>query len=360
MTRDDIPLSYEAITDAWLSAVLCRDHSEAQVVDHWLGPADEGNTSRRRIHLAYNRAGEACRLPDSVFCKSSHRLDSRMVGAVGTLECEVGFYRHVRDHLDLEAPRALWARIDPESLNSIVVLQDLGEDTTFCSVDTAMTDADFFGQASLLASYHRRFLGSEDFEPVLGGFLTWPQYFARALELGIAPLCQNGFREAEAVIPARLFARADEIWPATLASVARHDDLPATLVHCDTHLRNWYRTADGRMGLSDWKAWRGHWSRDLAYAVATSLDVGTRRRLEGDILRSYLDALGASDTGGQAHAEAWTNYRQQLLGVLAWWTITLAPSSAMPDMQPREIALEMIRRIAIAIDDLDALDSFAA
>jgi len=44
--------------------------------------------------------------------------------------------------------------------------------------------------------------------------------------------------------------------------------------------------------------------------------------------------------------------------VLAFWTITINPAPGMPDMQPRDSTLEFIRRIAIAIDDLDALDSF--
>lgn len=358
LKREDIPLSYEAITNEWLTDVLCRDVPGSRVTAHRLGPRDDGNTSRRRIVLEYDAAGQTAGLPASVFCKSSHPLLSRLVGAVGSLECEVDFYRSVRDKFEVEAPHALWAAIDRHSLNSIIVLNDLASGTVFCSIDTPLDDADHVGQVELMACYHRRFLESADFQDVLGGFPSWPDYFARALELGIAEPCANGFRAAEAVIPGRLFQREAEIWPATLASVERHKSLPQTLAHCDTHLRNWYRTADGRMGLSDWKAWRGHWSRDLAYALCTSLTPETRRRIERDLIDHYLSSLPPSENGARAREDAWRNYRQQLLGALAWWTVTLTPSSAMPDMQPRDVALEMVRRIAIAIDDLDALDSF--
>ncbi|MEJ2459065.1 MAG: hypothetical protein P8Y58_13380 [Novosphingobium sp.] len=44
--------------------------------------------------------------------------------------------------------------------------------------------------------------------------------------------------------------------------------------------------------------------------------------------------------------------------VLAFWTNTLNPAPGMPDMQPRDSTLEFIRRITIAMDDLDTLDSF--
>jgi hypothetical protein len=56
--------------------------------------------------------------------------------------------------------------------------------------------------------------------------------------------------------------------------------------------------------------------------------------------------------------QAWKLYRQQLFGALAWWTVTLTPSPDMPDMQPQATAVEFIKRITHAIDDLNALESF--
>jgi len=58
---------------------------------------------------------------------------------------------------------------------------------------------------------------------------------------------------AEQVIPGRLYARRNEIWPATRRSTERHARLPHTLIHGDDHQRNWYITPDGAMGLNDWQ-----------------------------------------------------------------------------------------------------------
>ena len=44
--------------------------------------------------------------------------------------------------------------------------------------------------------------------------------------------------------------------------------------------------------------------------------------------------------------------------VLAYWTNTVNPAPGVPDMQPREMSDEFVRRIATAIDDVDALDVF--
>jgi hypothetical protein len=55
---NDLPLSYEAITPEWLTRVLTGNHPDAQVVSHRLGEPDEGTSSRRRISLDWNEAGE--------------------------------------------------------------------------------------------------------------------------------------------------------------------------------------------------------------------------------------------------------------------------------------------------------------
>ncbi|MCK9930830.1 hypothetical protein MXD62_27440 [Frankia sp. Mgl5] len=52
-SADELPLSYEEITPAWLTSVLAPalGVAGAQVVAHRLGEKDEGTSSRRRILL---------------------------------------------------------------------------------------------------------------------------------------------------------------------------------------------------------------------------------------------------------------------------------------------------------------------
>jgi hypothetical protein len=112
------------------------------------------------------------------------------------------------------------------------------------------------------------------------------------------------------------------------------------------------------MGLGDWQcASRGHWGRDLVYTIVTALDVEERRRSMKDLILYYLDKLRASGGPEVSFDEAWQHCRQQLMSVLTWWTVTLTPPPGLPDMQPRDITLEFVRRITIAIDDMDSLDS---
>jgi Ser/Thr protein kinase RdoA (MazF antagonist) len=130
------------------------------------------------------------------------------------------------------------------------------------------------------------------------------------------------------------------------------------LIHSDVHLRNWYIRADGAIGLNDWQsACRGHWGRDVAYALTAAMDVDTRRRMVKPLLQYYLDRLREEGGPATSFEEAWIHYRQQLFSALAFWTITM-PSPDLPDMQPVDTTLEMIRRLSCAIDEYDALESF--
>ena len=187
--------------------------------------------------------------------------------------------------------------------------------------------------------------------------------------LGLEAISKNGFRMSEAAIPARLFRREAEIWPATVKSAALHQQAPLTLTHNDVHLRNWYIAGSGQMGLADWQNFgKGHWSRDFAYTVSTSLTTKDRAAWEKELLRRYLDQLHAAGGAAIAFSEAWKLYRQSLFSALVWWTGTLGLPAAYGKantetedlIQPRDAQLALIGRMATAVDDLDALESFEA
>jgi hypothetical protein len=359
-SADQIPISYESITPEWVTSILCNDHPGAKVVRVQLGPRDSGTSNRRRIELFYNDAVRAAGLPGSIFCKASHELRNRLIsGHSGGIHCEVTFYRIVRNLLQIEAPVCYWAIYDPVSFNSIVVLQDMTGEVEYCNHKTPVDRARAESQLALLAAFHGRFYESPQLTGALSALPTWNQRFDNLASFKLEECCAYGFEASRDVIPERLFAQHARIWPATLASVERHRQLPHTLCHGDVHLKNWYITPRG-MGLGDWQVThRGHWSRDFAYTISTSLAVEDRRAWERDLLQFYLRKMQAAGGPELNFDDAWRNYRQQLASVLAFWTLTLTPSAEMPDMQPKDTTVEFIRRIAHAMDDLQALDSFA-
>lgn len=356
---EDIPLGFEAITPQWLTQVMCRRYPDAEVTAFQLGAPDEGTSSRRRIFLQYNAAGRDAGLPASVFCKSTHTLTSRArIGCVGFIEAEVNFYRAIRETLGIEAPRCWFANVNEHTLNSIIVLHDMTGLVEFCRYDRPVSRVQAENQMRLLATLHAPFHALPALASDYGYLETWAEQFTFLAETPYKQSCLRGFEMAERVIPLRLFARATEIFPATLRSAQSHASLPNTIIHSDVHLRNWYVAQSGEMGLNDWQCMcRGHWSRDLAYCLSTSLDIADRRAWERELIAYYLDRLHAAGGPRVEFDFAWRHYRAQLLGALAWWTGTLGQPPDKQDMQPPEVSLEFIKRIATAMDDLDALDA---
>jgi thiamine kinase-like enzyme len=360
LTAADLPFNYEAITPLWLTKILCANDAGAEVIACELGPRDEGTSSRRRLHLKYNEVGNRAGLPASVFCKSTQSLKSRYQLALnGFAEGEVLFYNHLRSQLAIEAPHSYFANFNAHTFNSIIIMRDMASEVTFCGHAEPMNLARAQSQLKLLATLHAKYYDGPATTQPLSYLRTWDDTFTATANNGFDEACWRGFTLAEEVIPPALFQREAEIWPATLRSVERHRHLPLTVVHSDPHLKNWYINANGDMGLNDWQCvCRGHWARDVSYALSTALEPEDRRRWERELITYYLACMQQAGVPEIPFHEAWTHYRQQLFGALAWWTGTLGQPPNAPEMQPRASSLQFIRRITTAIDDLAALESF--
>jgi Ecdysteroid kinase-like family len=359
-TRDDLPFTYETITPGWLSTVLAHGHRGAAVLSHTLGPVDDGTSNRRRIALEWNAAGVAAGLPDKLFCKGTQSLESRyMLGMNEGVQAEVNFYNLVRPTLAVIAPLALFARFDPRTLNSLIIMRDMKDEVDFCRLETDLSFAHAQSQMRLFATLHARYYQSAELDTTLAAFSRWEDFFTiTCVDAGFTDACIRGFTMAEAVIPPRLFRREAEVWPATLRCTELHRTLPRGLNHSDVHLKNWYITPAGEMGINDWQnAAKGNGGRDLAYCLGTSLSIEKRRLWERDLITYYCEEFTRAGGPKLDVDTTFLRYRQQMFAALAWWTGTLGQPPDAPAMQPAETSLEFIKRMATAIDDLDCLDS---
>ena len=358
----EVPTSYDAITDEWLTDVLCRSAPGAAVTGHRFNERDDGSSNRRRIFVTYNDAGQAAGLPGTVFCKAAESLQTRLVlGISGAALNEVNFYNKIRPRLEMEAPRGLHAGYNPTNYASLIMLEDMADHVTFCDDLTVIDWERATSQAANLARFHAHFYESPELGTDTVPYRTWHKWWYDMMTASpkFPESCDLAFGDSEALMPARLYRRRAEVWPATDKSLARHLELPKTFIHCDVHLKNWYVTNDNVMGLSDWQcAAVGHWSRDFVYTMTTALTIENRRKWEKDLVRFYLDKMAELGVPKISEDEAWKNLRQQLMTALAFWTITLHPAPGMPDMQPERTTHEFLRRLYAAIDDHDALDSF--
>jgi len=323
--------------------------------------ASAGTHERHRLRVTYNEAGEKAGLPSSIFTKSLPSFVTRMVaGFNGHARIEGGFYSEVRPLLDIEAPLCYYSTYDRETFAAIHLLEDLvhTKGATFCGHQTLVTRSMAEDMVDLLAALHGAFYGS----PKLSQY-RWLSHYAKWFQIGAEKMrtefyTEKAFDAAAHVIPTALMARRKEIWPATIRALEIHANGPDVFLHSDVHIGNWYQTAAGRMGLCDWQCpSRGHWSRDLSYALSAALKPEDRRTWERDLLKRYLDRLAERGGVRLDFDSSFTQYRQQMSHALAMWTITLCHSPLFPSMQGEAMTLAMIERIANAMVDLNSLDS---
>lgn len=355
----DVPWCAEAVTPEWLTAVLFRGAPDAAVTAVEVGGGSSGSSVRRRINVAYNAAGVAQGLPDTFFAKTTPTILTRLSSAMAASK-EGGFFRDIRAELPIEAPHLYASLYDRNSGRSFHLFGDLvaTRQAQFCNWKTPIGRGQAEQIVDTLAAFHGRFYDSPRFETDLRWLANYEGFVRTGERDGIRAGHDQAMIAAEHLIPNDVTRRKDRIYPLLLEGLNVHAAEPRTLLHSDVHLGNWYVTGDGRMGLCDWAlVCKGHWSRDFAYAISTTLDIPDRRAWERDLLQRYIERMHEIGDVRLDFDDAWLRYRQQTFAALLMWTPTLCHPPTMPDMQPEAMSLEMIRRITAAMSDLDSFDS---
>lgn len=357
------PGRVENITTAWLNRVLRPHLGGARVESFSVESHSSGTSVRARIHLRYSNVSEDADLPATIFIKSVPSLVTRIGnGLSGTAFTEAGFYNELRQHFEFEAPYGYYSAAQPRTYRAIHLLEDLvaTRGATFCEPTTSISREQADQIVEQLALLHGQGAGIDLDDHTRPGWLrTYPQWWAATGSISLIRRYHlRGQRRADelGLTPHRLVGRGEQLWSDFEASVDEHRQLSRTLIHGDTHLGNWYINGDDRMGLCDWQCISaGHWSRDLSYALASTLTVEQRRDWEDALIETYLERLAAENGADVTRSQAMDLYRRQLTGALAMWTTTLHPPKFLPDMQPQATSAEMLRRILTAIDDHDVL-----
>lgn len=272
---------------------------------------------------------------------------------------EVNFYRALRDELaDVEAPAAYAAVIDDDNGQFGIFMEDLGlREARFPNAVDGVTLAEMESLVANLARLHAHFWES----PRLDGELAWlprtdrggmyPVFEAIGLNLIKDQVAKHPFK-AELIAP--LGASLDELWALLWRAQRQIYAEPQTLLHGDAHIANTYVLPDGTGGLLDWQLMvRGPWCHDLAYLLATGLDVETRRREERGLIERYFETLRAHGVTEVPDPErAWRRYRQAAIwGLVIGWLIT------PPVNYGEAITRANIDKTVAAMRDLETLDA---
>jgi len=338
-----------AIDAAWLTDML-RAASIDAVVAHVsaaaVGTGQMGSCFRLTVRYAEGRGPErlVVKLP-------STDPASRAAGAMG-YQTEVGFYQHLASEVGIRTPKCWYAAVSDDGTSFTLVLEDLapgvpGDQIAGCTVAQARA------AAVNAACLHGR---------------TWCRAELLALPWLIPPLASSApmlspfLQDATAAFLERYVTRpADtEVLQAFAErfvpwAQGRHE--PFSLVHNDYRLDNLLFFPPGSedtVAAVDWQALTiGLPARDLAFLLATGLDVEDRRTAERSLVDHYHETLAAGGVKGYSPGECWEDYRYALFQ--APLITVLGAYVARPTERGDRMFIVMAERACTAIRDLGAL-----
>jgi hypothetical protein len=336
----------ELLTPSWLNAALSTRFPRVNVTTVTPGPVVERVSTNARFTIEGDLPDG---LPPALCAKgyfSTVGQSSRHAGVP-----EACFYRDLAHATGVRTLNSVWADVDPSTDHGVVITEDaVAAGAVFCdALDpcTVERTADLLGQLAILHAHAWE-------QPAIteAGWLTPRLQFILQVR-GLPEISANFDGPNGAGVPDG--TRNPQALVDTYARLAaRTPGRGWAVVHGDAHVGNTFIDAADRACLLDWQVTQyGPWAIDVGYHIASALEPDVRAANERDLLRHYLDALGAAGVADvPSFAEAWDEYRMGLVHGFFLWAITMY-------VDPPIIAA-LLRRLGTAVDELESYAVFPA
>jgi hypothetical protein len=177
-------------------------------------------------------------------------------------------------------------------------------------------------------------------------FATLPDDYAACL-----PEFLNRFEHLLPAGAAGTLAAIGERYARIQQTIARGTQV---LAHWDYRVENLFFSPDGELAVIDWQLMHmDNPANDLAYLLATNVDVGLRRQIEAEMMSTYLRELNERGITQYQLKDLHQDYRLSLLAISA---IPVIGGASMDVTNERSLALfeAVAGRLMAAINDWQA------
>ena len=316
-------VSPERMTAGWITKALQNNGIDATVRDYKTEPVGTGQLGDTiRFYLDYDGATPPD-APASVVGKfpSGDATAAKTGKEMGFYRSELMFYKELAHRARIRTPFPYAAELDPVTNEFTLLLEDMaparqGDHMSGCSVDLARAA---LKEAALLHSafWNDQELAGQDWLYVpksAQGFYTseivqnsWAYFrktYAHQMDPDVITACEK-------------FFRAHDVWNAPRA-------LPKTFSHNDFRVDNML-FGGPRVAVVDWQtsAYLGT-GMDVAYFLGGAFDRDTRRAVERDLLREYLEELQSHGVSGYDFDHLMADYRHY-----SWAVVVVAVAATV-------------------------------
>ncbi|NKI15966.1 phosphotransferase [Spongiibacter sp. KMU-166] len=318
MSRPDLPmpLNLKGLNAEWIGNALSIRFPGVTVTDSRIIDVIPGTTTKVRVAVKYNQAGLDMGLPGRLIVKGGFEAHSEAMSSAYVAENR--FYALVQQHVDLRSPSCYYADSDPDSWQSIIIMEDLvARGVTFCHPLQTHSFQQVADRLRAMARYHGQSWNSPEFQPggVLGNIdipftdsvMDYIDFYLSAEQWNRLLALPRG-----AAVP-RAFHDREWLREKLLALKKYHEGQPRSILHGDTHLGNLYIDADGTPGFFDPQVRQGPWHYEVCYHLIAALDVCDRRRWDRPLLEVYLNALQQQGISTPDFDQAWDALRREVV-----------------------------------------------
>jgi hypothetical protein len=308
----DEPHLLDHVAPTLVESSLKGDVADAEIDHLEVDVSHAGMTSRRKLLIQWNKAGQQADLPTSLFVKATPPTaeNRQMLAVLHMDEMECRFYDTIRKELPDIAPNSYYAKHYGGGRHLLFV-EDLDAReckplwlASECSIEHANATA------VALATLHRSFWESERLVADLSWVKPHNRRYGWRWLFDLSSTARNAFLGSSGGESAPQEIRELIMYwdQHARAGYEYFSNLPRTVLHGDSHLGNTFIYPDGRAGLFDWQVmFSGHGLRDLNYFLYSALNNEDRKTNERDIFELYLDTL--AEGGVQLNPEiAWNDY----------------------------------------------------
>ena len=328
MTGSTVPKNLMEITPSWLTGALrSKDaSSSASVTGYSAETIAEGKGFLNqvfRLRLQYD--DDPLDLPGTIIIKlpSADPVLRMVSGRLGQDRREVRFYQEVAASGPLQTPHSYYCGLDPETGNTILLLEDVnaarqGDSVAGCSLAEARRSivqlAEF--QASWWDSPR---LDRLEWMPLKDDETgVYQEIYAGAWESLI--------KKAADPMPQGLRLLGDRLIIEIPRIKAKLTEPPRTIIHGDYRLDNCFFPANATarpLVVLDWEfCARGKGVCDVAAFISEAFPLQQRRKEELGLLRAYHSTLVSNGVSGYPFEECLSDYRLSMLEGLVFWIVT--------------------------------------
>ncbi len=295
---------------------------------------------------------------ETVIVKCIARTDnSELSKGLNFYRNEVNFYLHLADETPIPIPRSLYADIDPVSQDFLLVLEDMGDETSgdqLVSCTQAQLNAAFRRAAELHGTFWGR---TTEFDWLYYQIDMKTMLFRRDMIFrpGVGPAIEN-FSEVFTGNRADLLQKITEQY-LDLFQFALGGE--PTIVHGDYRTDNLFLVEqDGEADIIafDWQnTMGGNGTHDIAYFCSQSADAQLHEGAQQDALKLYHDTLLSYGVENFSFDECVERYRYNLLITLIT-PIAICGTLDQGNERGRQLGKTILERSFSAIESMDCAD----